>query len=152
MIYIDWQHFNCSSPPAVPGVYAFRLNERWLYIGRSKNIKTRLCANQHIAFRTAKEIKGTKFLYYPTNNYCQLERRLIKELSPEWNGHQSWGCLGSEKYLYAATGWYCETDYTHARSIILDQVLRLSDRVRLMGLLPEHLSRLKAGDLTVLAY
>ena len=130
-----WHRLNINNIPAVSAVYAFKSKKQWLYIGQSKNIKTRL-NNRHIPFQIAKELSETKFYYYPVEtNRIRLEGYLIKNLQPEWNGHTSRNTLGNERYLYGAVGCFCDlslVNYQRFIEIAVDQFNRFPARAVLM--------------------
>lgn len=153
MEVINWQPLDLTKIPTEPGVYAFKRGKRWLYIGQSCNIKQRL-NSQHLPFQIALELSGVRFLYHLTDSRHKVERQLIKDLLPDWNGSTSWG-MASERYLYAATGPHCQTDidcFQQFRETLLNQMARFPERCLSLGLNAEMQNLLKAGDLTLLCY
>lgn len=99
---MNWLSLDLGDIPEESGVYGFKFSDRWLYIGQSKNLKQRL-NKQHIPLQIALEMamlfccefRNPHLLYCPTDSPRDLEKRLIRELQPEWNGGTSFEIFGA---------------------------------------------------------
>lgn len=90
---IKWEPLDLSNVPKLPGVYGFRLKDKWLYIGRSMKLSRRLNKNQHIPLKIALELYPDITLVYCLHDCPEkIENFLIRTLKPEWNGGTArWG-------------------------------------------------------------
>ena len=85
-----WQKLEVESIPEGSGVYGFRLNGEWLYIGKALNLRKRLTSPRHRAFQIAVDLNAELFYQsHPQNKAKGVESRYIKELEPSWNGSTS---------------------------------------------------------------
>jgi hypothetical protein len=91
---MDWQVLDLNDIPPESGVYGFKFGDRWLYIGQSGNLKQRL-NKQHIPLQIALEMGGIALFYCLTDLPRNLEKRLIRELQPEWNGGTNFEIFGA---------------------------------------------------------
>ena len=111
---MDWQLLDLNHIPAAGGVYGFKLGDRWLYIGRAKNLSKRLTRG-HIPLQIALDLEGATFHYYLTDHPGRLEHRLIQKLEPGWNGHTSKDC--SDPYPACRSGVLSQTEQKYLDSI-----------------------------------
>ncbi|MEH2002595.1 MAG: hypothetical protein V7L00_28320 [Nostoc sp.] len=115
---IKWQSLNLENIPTDAGLYAFKYNERWLYIGSANNLSVRL-GNHHLPLQIARKyFPGASFLCYLEDSSQKLKQKLHKQLSPEWNGGTSFEPVQWSE-MYAGTGMRCLTQ--HNFSTIKDE-------------------------------
>lgn len=83
----QWQKLDIENIPECSGVYGFRLNGEWLYVGKALNLRKRLMSPRHRAFQIAVELNA-ELLYqsHPQSKAKGVESRYINELEPSWNG------------------------------------------------------------------
>ena len=85
-----WRHIRPGSAPQAPGVYAIKQGCRWLYIGQSQNIALRI-AGRHHPLQIAEGRPGLSLWWMPAGrDRLSLERQLISQHNPEWNGSWQW--------------------------------------------------------------
>lgn len=84
---INWLPLDINNIPTESGVYAFKKDEIWLYIGESSNLKRRL-NKQHVPLEIAMGLDAS-FFYCLNESPKYLERVLILKHSPTWNGGTS---------------------------------------------------------------
>ncbi|MBW4523370.1 MAG: GIY-YIG nuclease family protein [Scytolyngbya sp. HA4215-MV1] len=111
---MDWQPLDISNIPAESGVYGFKSGDRWLYIGRAKDLSKRL-TRRHIPLQIALGLSGVTFHYQITDHPGRLEHRLIQELEPGWNGHTSKDC--SDPYSACRSGVMSQVERDYLDSV-----------------------------------
>jgi len=81
---------NYKNPPDKSGIYLIVLpknnflNYEILYVGSTKNLKVRYA--RHEVIRLLKEFYGyVQFYFKETENYREIERKLIKIIQPRYN-------------------------------------------------------------------
>jgi excinuclease UvrABC nuclease subunit len=111
---MNWQPLDLDNIPQSPGVYGFQVDNRWLYIGQAKNLRKRL-HSRHIPLTIALRISEVKIFHQLTDSPQKLERFLIKELNPEWNG-------GTSFEIYGA-GPACDIGLTHIGQEQMDEAI-----------------------------
>jgi excinuclease UvrABC nuclease subunit len=88
-----WKQFELSDPPAEPGIYAIKAGERWLYIGRSVDVRTRVSKKTHPA-QITRGLATLPLTYWwfrlEAENQRRAEHTLIRQHEPEWNGFTAW--------------------------------------------------------------
>jgi hypothetical protein len=103
---MNWQTLDLKNIPPCSGVYGFKNGDRWLYIGRARNLAKRLTSH-HPALQIACSLTlPISYWYIPSDTPGKLEGQLLQELEPEWNGGTSREVM-SERHLYAAHGVFC---------------------------------------------
>jgi hypothetical protein len=84
-----WRQMDINNPPFKCGVYAIKSGKKWMYIGRSVCIGTRIKTPYH-PVRIMKDFKSLSLSYWwhPVGESIlnRTEHFLIKHLLPEWNG------------------------------------------------------------------
>jgi hypothetical protein len=106
----DWLPLAFDDIPESAGVYGFQCGETWLYIGKAKNLRTRL-NKRHPALQVALSLAiDIRYWYRLSEAHDRLERHLIRDLQPEWNGGTAQGELW-ERHLYAGFGPFCEVAF-----------------------------------------
>jgi excinuclease UvrABC nuclease subunit len=88
-----WNKLHPTQKPELCGVYAITSAKRkeWYYIGKSQNIAKRLEVNNH-PFQVTKDTELDLYYWYlrvDKKHVNWVERYLIKEHDPEWNGGTS---------------------------------------------------------------
>jgi hypothetical protein len=102
----DWLPLALENIPEAAGVYGFQGGETWLYIGKAKNLRSRL-NKRHPALQVALSLAiDIRYWYWLSDEHDRLERHLIRELQPQWNGGTSHDEL-LERHLYAGSGPFC---------------------------------------------
>lgn len=87
----QWKSFFLANPPAESGIYAIKAGNRWLYIGRSKNIARRITSKKHPVQITSGLMSLTlSYQWLPISKHlASVEYELIDTHQPEWNGGTS---------------------------------------------------------------
>lgn len=89
----NWQPLDLANVPDESGVYAFKVGDRWLYIGKANNLKQQLNQQEHIPLQQALELFPDVTLIYCLSKFHHgLEQRLLKKFKPEWNQKQNKSC------------------------------------------------------------
>jgi hypothetical protein len=102
----DWLLLALDNIPEAAGVYGFQSGETWLYIGKAKNLRSRL-NQRHPALQVALSLAiDIGYWYRLSDEHDRLERLLIRELQPQWNGGTSHSEL-LERHLYDGSGPFC---------------------------------------------
>jgi len=84
-VKLNWQLLDLTNIPEASGVYAFKDDERWLYIGKAVKLKRRL-TQRHIPLQIALEcFPNASFYYILSESPLRLEKQLHERLKPEWN-------------------------------------------------------------------
>jgi len=113
---INWQVLDINKPPTCSGIYAVKdkNTDVFLYIGKAKNICSRIKCKQH-PIQVTKDISITfsyLYIYAEEKDISWLERYLIREHQPDWNGGTAFGssqqtagvcCNLASDYLYSTT-------------------------------------------------
>ncbi len=86
----DWRKFSLDNAPDQAGIYAIKNTKRFLYIGRSVNIKTRVNGTYHPCRITA-GLQSVQLHYAWAKcpegvSLGRYENLLIAKYDPEWNG------------------------------------------------------------------
>lgn len=103
-VVCKWHRLDIENPPEACGVYAVTDAKQkiWYYIGRSQNIAKRIVAKNH-PIQVTKDVELKLFYWYlrvDSKHINWVEKYLIKEHNPEWNGSTS---FSSSCY----TPWVC---------------------------------------------
>ena len=89
-IEVGWKRMQLDQLPECCGVYAItdEFLEKWYYIGKSENICKRIAFKNHPAQVTKDINLGQCYYYVPfkAQHISWLERYLIREYQPAWNG------------------------------------------------------------------
>jgi integrase/recombinase XerD len=131
-----WAVMDLNDIPAESGVYAFKQGERWLYVGKANSIQKRL-NKWHLPFAIAQaSCPGVQFLYRLSENHHRLERELLKELNPEWNGGTDYERdEANVRYLYGGWGLSCllmeDTTPTYWQTLE-DLIVRFPSRAKFL--------------------
>lgn len=76
---IKWQSLDLENIPRDAGLYVFKFNERWLYIGNVNNLSLRL-NNHHLPLQIGcKYFPIASFLYYLEDSLQKLKHKLHKQ-------------------------------------------------------------------------
>ena len=117
--------------PKEAGVYMFKVDEEVIYVGSSKNIYTRMVKHR-TNIRKGGNHNGTskqdlyQFLqsnhftieFQLTDNYLQLEQKLIEKYNPKYNSHRAYTGCGACKGREAG---YSKEWYQKYKEQILEQ-------------------------------
>jgi len=94
-LLLNWNTMNIDKPPSCSGIYAV-LNystNTFLYIGKAKHIALRIKNIRHPIQITKDLCIPMQYLYIhaPEKDISWLERYLLREHSPTWNGATAFG-------------------------------------------------------------
>jgi excinuclease UvrABC nuclease subunit len=100
---MEWQPFERSSPPTSSGLYAIKSADRWLYIGKAKNIARRIRYHHPIPLTEGLSMPIVLLWWAVSDGLGKAEAAAIRTLRPEWNG-STW----QVPFAGNAHGIYCE--------------------------------------------
>ena len=90
-----WRRMDIQAPPCVSGLYGVKGVDRWMYVGRSVCIATRIKAKKH-PIQITKDLTSLSLSYYwypvARELLARAENAEIRALAPEWNGGTSFEC------------------------------------------------------------
>lgn len=69
--------------PQCPGVYAVFYKAKLIYIGQSRQLRSRWVGHD---LRMILRVIGVRLKFVPCNNHVSIERQLIEHLRPKMNG------------------------------------------------------------------
>lgn len=76
--------------PEIPGVYIFRYRDEVIYVGESRNLRTRVlshCSGDHVY-----GVPGVQIAWFATTDHEAVEKELIAALRPRLN-NKNWTVL-----------------------------------------------------------
>jgi hypothetical protein len=101
---VAWRELDITNPPGCSGIYAVKdsITEEWFYIGKAKCIAARIVCRPHpIQITKDANLKLSYFyLHAEEKDISWLERYLIREHTPDWNGATAFGAAVN-------TPWVC---------------------------------------------
>ena len=103
-VKVSWRDLDILHPPECAGIYAVTSakKETWYYIGKSQNIAKRIIAKNH-PIQVTKDANIDLHYWYlrvKKDHIGWLEKYLIRECNPEWNGSTAFGAN-------SPTPWMC---------------------------------------------
>lgn len=103
-VIYKWRPMDIENPPICSGIYAVTntAQDLWYYIGKSQNVASRIVVKNHPIQITKNIDIDLRYWYLRVDkkHIGWVERYLIKEFDPEWNGSTSFGAS-------AYTQWVC---------------------------------------------
>lgn len=92
-VVCKWRLLDIQNPPECSGVYTVKHQSQdlWYYIGKSRNIASRITAKNHPIQVTKNTELDLCYLYLQVDkqHIGWAEKYLIREHNPEWNGATS---------------------------------------------------------------
>lgn len=122
---MSWQPLDLNNIPTESGVYGFKMGDRWLYVGKARNLQQRLNPSRHIPLRIALSLQwDIEFFYQLSPRPGKLEAALLKELEPDWNGGNS----GGGSYPCCSWAWASLEEQQSALSVLWFVLPPLSEK------------------------
>lgn len=102
-LIVSWRVLDVNNPPECSGIYALTSAKKktWYYIGKSQNIAKRVCVKNHPVQVTLDVDVDLHYWYLRVDqrHIGWLERYLIKEHDPEWNGSTSFNASWYTRWM-----------------------------------------------------